>query len=115
MLSTIDHDLPQLVHPSQVPPDSLLHRASNEDIYGEDAVRNLFARAQHALRLGGMSRSIGSSTDLAQCEAIEKTIYGQIGSYISKTQGGRFPLCETVAMSLRYVSVTFACTSGGCF
>ncbi|KAK9444966.1 Zn(2)-C6 fungal-type DNA-binding domain protein [Metarhizium brunneum] len=111
VLSTIDHDLPQLVHPSQVPQDSLLHRASNDDIYGEDAVRNLFARAQHALRLGDMSRSIGSSTDLAQCEAIEKTIYGQIGSYISKTQGGRFPLCETVAMSLSTLMVLYRKTN----
>ncbi|KAG8416766.1 hypothetical protein J3459_013672 [Metarhizium acridum] len=111
VLSTIDHDFPQLVHPSEVPQDTLLHRASNDDMYGEDAVRNLLARAQHALRLGDMLRSIGSSTDLAQCEAIEKTIYGQIGSYISKTQGGRFPLCEAVAMSLSTLMVLYRKTN----
>lgn len=90
--------------PSQdVPHTSLLHKVSSDDIYGEDAVRNLLARAQHAMRVGDMLKQIEWSTENDEFRTIEKTIYDQIGSYISKTQGGRFPLCETVAMSLRYV------------
>lgn len=97
--------MPQLLDSSQVPQLSLIHRASVDDIYGSDAIRNLLARAQHALRVGDMLQSIDGSTDMKHYEAIEETIYNQISGYISKTQGGRFPLCETVAMSLRYETI----------
>ncbi|KAL7814467.1 hypothetical protein V8C26DRAFT_421411 [Trichoderma gracile] len=78
-LSSIDHHLPYLVEAHHLPPGSAIFRVSKSDLYGRDAVRNLLARAEYAIRL---------------------EIYKHVSDYICTTQGGSFPLCETVAMSL---------------
>ncbi|KAL6864059.1 hypothetical protein J3F83DRAFT_767047 [Trichoderma novae-zelandiae] len=98
-LSSIDHSLPYLVEAHHLPPSSAIFRVSKSDLYGRDAVRNLLARAEFAIRLGDMLRAIRGS-DVGKYETIETEIYKHISDYICTTQGGNFPLCETVAMSL---------------
>ncbi|KAL7810346.1 hypothetical protein V8C44DRAFT_333020 [Trichoderma aethiopicum] len=98
-LSSIDHNLPSLVEAHHLPPNSAILRVSDSDLYGRDAVRNLFARAEYAIRLGDMLKVIRSS-DISKYAMIETEIYKHISDYICTTQGGSFPLCETVAMSL---------------
>ncbi|KAK1247488.1 hypothetical protein MKX07_002397 [Trichoderma sp. CBMAI-0711] len=98
-LSSIDHCLPYLVEAHHLPPSSAIFRVSKSDLYGRDAVRNLLARAEYAIRLGDILRVIMSS-DTSKYGAMETEIYKHVSDYICTTQGGSFPLCETVAMSL---------------
>lgn len=86
-----------------VPPNSAIFQVSEADLYGRDAVRNLLARAEHAVRLGDMLKNI-KGADIEKYEEVETEICNQISDYIRTTEGGNFPLCETVAMSLRLVS-----------
>jgi hypothetical protein len=92
-----------LVEAHHLPPNSAILNVSKSDLYGRDAIRNLLARAEHAIRIGDMLKAIRGS-DTGKYEAVETQIYNQISDYICTTQGGSFPLCETVAMSLRWVT-----------
>ncbi|KAL7933271.1 hypothetical protein V8C35DRAFT_322622 [Trichoderma chlorosporum] len=98
-LSNIDQCLPYLVEAHHIPPDSAILQVSKADLYGRDAVRNLLARAEHAVRLGDLLKNI-QGNDTGKYEEVETEIYNQISDYIRTTEGGHFPLCETVAMSL---------------
>ncbi|KAL7949435.1 hypothetical protein V8C42DRAFT_212200 [Trichoderma barbatum] len=98
-LSNIDHCLPYLVEAHHLPQNSAIFQVSKTDLYGRDAIRNLVARAEYAIRLGDMLRTIRGA-DIDKYEAVETDIYSQISDYIHTTEGGNFPLCETVAMSL---------------
>ncbi|KAL7909105.1 hypothetical protein GGI35DRAFT_427230 [Trichoderma velutinum] len=99
VLSNINHCLPYLVEAHHVPPNSVIFQVSKSDLYGRDAIRNLLARAAHVLRLGDMLKNInGPDTD--EYEAVETSICNEISEYIRTTEGGKFPLCETVAMAL---------------
>ncbi|RFU81186.1 casein kinase ii subunit beta-2 [Trichoderma arundinaceum] len=100
VLSEIDRCLPYLVEANHLPPSSAIFQVSKADLYGRDAIRNLLARAEHAIRIGDLLKAIRGS-DADKYEAVETEIYTQISDYICTTQGGSFPLCETVAMSLR--------------
>ncbi|KAM0261872.1 hypothetical protein ACHAQJ_002075 [Trichoderma viride] len=100
VLSNIDHCLPYLVEAHHLPPNSAILTASKADLYGRDAIRYLLARAEYAIRTVDMLKAIRGS-DTRKYEAVETEIYNQISDCICTDQGGSFPLCETVAMSLR--------------
>ncbi|UKZ75060.1 hypothetical protein TrVFT333_002732 [Trichoderma virens FT-333] len=99
VLSNIDQCLPYLVEAHHIPPTSAIFQVSNIDLYSRNTIRNLLARAEHAVRLGDMLKDI-QGPDTNKYEAVEAEICNQISEYIHTTEGGNFPLCETVAMSL---------------
>lgn len=99
-LSNIDRCLPYLVEAHHIPPNSALFHVSKADLYGRDVVRILLARAEYAVRLGDMLKVIRGS-DADKYDEVETEICNKISDYVCTTQGGSFPLCETVAMSLR--------------
>ncbi|KAK4084264.1 uncharacterized protein Triagg1_744 [Trichoderma aggressivum f. europaeum] len=99
VLSNIDHCLPYLLEASHIPPNSGIFQATKSDLYSQDAIRNLLARAEHVLRLGDMLKNI-NGPDAEKYEAVETAVCNEIADFIRTTEGGKFPLCETVAMAL---------------
>ncbi|KAL7926089.1 hypothetical protein ACQKWADRAFT_281736 [Trichoderma austrokoningii] len=98
-LSTIDHCLPYLVEEAHLPPNSAILRVTQADLYSQDPNRNFLARAEHAIRMGEMLRAIRSS-DFTRYEAVERVMCSEIGDYIRTSEGSKFPMCETIAMTL---------------
>lgn len=42
--------------------------------------------------------------DAEKYEFVETAVCNEIADFIRTTEGGKFPLCETVAMALRFVT-----------
>ncbi|KAL7959509.1 hypothetical protein V8C34DRAFT_113654 [Trichoderma compactum] len=99
VLSNIDQCLPYLVEAHHIPPNSGIFQATKSDLYSRHAIRNLLARAEHVLRLGEMLKNI-NGPDAEKYEAVETAVCNEIAEFIRTTEGGKFPLCETVAMAL---------------
>ncbi|KAM0485402.1 hypothetical protein ACHAPX_001388 [Trichoderma viride] len=99
-LSTIDHCLPYLVEEAHLPPNSAILRVTQADLYSQDPIRNFLARAEHSIRMGDMLRAI-RSYDFTKYEAVERVMCNEIGDYVQMSEGSKFPICETIAMTLR--------------
>ncbi|KAM6483474.1 hypothetical protein HDV62DRAFT_328646 [Trichoderma sp. SZMC 28011] len=99
VLSNIDQCLPYLIEAHHIPPSSGIFQASKSDLYSRDAIRNLLARAEHVLRLGDMLKNV-NGPDAEKYEFVETAVCNEIADFIRTTEGGKFPLCETVAMAL---------------
>lgn len=50
--------------------------------------------------MGDMLRAIRTS-DFTKYEAVERVLCDKIGDYIRTSEGSKFPMCETIAMTLR--------------
>lgn len=99
VLSTIDHCLPYLVEEAHLPPNSAILRVTQADLYSQEPTRNFLARAEHSIRLGDMLRAM-RTCDFVKYEAVERVMCDQIGNYIRMSEGSKFPICETIALTL---------------
>jgi hypothetical protein len=50
--------------------------------------------------MGDMLRAI-RSYDFTKYEAVERVMCHEIGDYVQMSEGSKFPICETIAMTLR--------------
>lgn len=103
MLSDFEYSIPQSVGFNHQFASAAVRKASDEDLFGDDLPRKFVARAQVALHIGEILDAMVNS-DPAQREEAETNLHRLVSSLITRTQGKSFPLCETVAMSLRQVS-----------
>jgi hypothetical protein len=88
------------VEESHLPPNSAILSVTKADLYSQNAIRNFLARAEHSIRMGDMLRAIRSS-DFTKYEAVERMMCEEIGDYVRMSEGSNFPICETIAMTLR--------------
>ncbi|KAF5575659.1 casein kinase II subunit beta-2 [Fusarium pseudocircinatum] len=100
-LSNFEYRIPQFVGLNRQLVGVAISEATDEDLYGEDLSRKFAARAQVALRIGKILNAITNSEPVQREEA-ETDLHKLVISLITRTQGKSFPLCETVAMSLRW-------------
>lgn len=111
-LSSFDYDIPLSIGPVHRFATAAVARASDEDLFGDDATRKFMARAQVALQIGNSLDALSSSNQ-SQVKEAETRLHELAGYYITRTQGKSFPLCETVAMSLRSASQSYAIKPNG--
>lgn len=81
-------------------PNSAILSVTKADLYSHEAIRNFLARAYHAIRMGDTLRAIRTD-DFTQYEAVEREMCRETGDYIRTSEGSNFPICETIAMTLR--------------
>ena len=75
--------------------------ASEDNLHSEDVHSQFYARAQAALSIGEWVQcAADSSHDAAMAEA---SLQGLLQRQIASMTGKPFPLCETVAFTLRFV------------
>lgn len=99
-LSNFEYRIPQSVIVNRQFVSSAIGEASDEDLHGDDLSRKFVARAQVALRINKMLDAMVNS-DPVQREEAETNLHKLVNTLITRTQSKSFPLCETVAMSLR--------------
>ena len=112
ILSVFRSSMTQWIGPGHHFATAAVETTSDQDLMGDDLPRKFMARASVALQIGNLLQGALAASEPIQMQRSEEGLQNLARCFITRFESGSFPLCETVAMSLRLVASALAMQLG---